>query len=80
MRTQRAKKLILPDATYQLLEQAAMEMSSSVMHFVVLSGVPVVFPKVRVWFVYLLFICPINNELVFFLLAFTYEPRSTTSS
>lgn len=46
MRTQRTKELILPSHTYDLLEKTCMGLPDTVKHLVVLSGVPVVFPKV----------------------------------
>jgi hypothetical protein len=46
MRTQRAKRRILPEASYQLIRNAALELAPSVQHVVALSGVPLVFPEI----------------------------------
>lgn len=47
MRTRREKGQILPKETYNLIEKVSMEMPESVKHVVMLSGVPLVFPSVR---------------------------------
>ena len=46
MRTRRTKEQIMPPATYDLLQKAALELPESVKHVVMLSGVPLVFPSV----------------------------------
>lgn len=46
MRSKRSKRRILPESTYQLIRSESLELPESVRHVVIMSGVPVVFPKI----------------------------------
>lgn len=46
MRSKRTKDRILPESTYQLLRSTALDLPDSIRHLILMSGVPVVFPKI----------------------------------
>jgi hypothetical protein len=58
MRSNRTKKKILADSTYEMVKHEMMNLPSSVDHVIVLSGVPVVFPSIMM-----------SESILFFMLA-----------
>ena len=47
MRSKRTQNMIMPGSTYDLLRTTAMALPPQTQHLVVLSGIPLVFPKAR---------------------------------